>query len=49
MIEKGDFWLPPMEIDPGKLKPRRLDSDEYDEMHTALASVKPLKTRNQSG
>jgi hypothetical protein len=32
-----------------EIKPRRLDSDEYDEMHTALASVKPLKTRNQRG
>ena len=35
-----DFWLPPIEIDPEKLKSRRLDQDEYDEMHTALDSIR---------
>lgn len=35
-----DFWLLSIEIDPEKLKPRRLDQDEYDEMHTALDSIR---------
>ena len=35
-----DFWLPPEYVDPAKLKPRRLDPDEYDAMHTALDSIR---------
>lgn len=34
-----EFWLPPDEVDPEKLKPRRLDPDEYDVSHTALTAI----------
>jgi hypothetical protein len=39
MDESKDYWLPPASYDLNKLKPRRLDLDEYDEMHTALDTI----------
>ena len=39
-----DFWLSPEYVDPEKLKPnsRRFTPDEYDEMHTALTSIRKM-------
>jgi hypothetical protein len=36
---KEDFWLPPEEVDPPKLKPIRLGAAEYDILHTALTEL----------
>lgn len=36
------YWLPPDYVDPQKLKPRRLDPNEYEMMHTALVEQHKL-------